>query len=48
MDELYGGGKREEVDGATDGEADSGKADECEARWRGFAMTTKTSSRQDR
>lgn len=47
MDELYGGGKRDEADGATDGEADSDKADECEARWRGFAMTTKTSSRQD-
>lgn len=50
MDELYGGenrGLRVTLDGegATDGDADSGRADELEAWCRGLAMST-TSKRR--
>lgn len=50
MDELYGGENRRlraalDGEGATDGDADSGRADELEAWCRGLAMST-TSKRR--
>jgi hypothetical protein len=48
MDELCGGENRAlrvDGEGATDGDADSGRADELEAWCRGLAMSTTSKQR---
>lgn len=50
MDGLFGGEKRAlrvDGEGATDGDADSGRAEELEAWYRGLAMSTRAGAKAE-